>query len=163
MRQHLPIDKAAALSKMMMYCSVAERCASDIAERLKKLELSDSETTEIIGRLYSENFLNDERFLSAFIRDKFIYNKWGKSKIKFQLKQKGFDDATIENSIADNLNDDDYLHSLVNDLQRKNRSIKDDDKYKRKAKLMAFAQSRGYDMTTIIKALGQIDLNVEDL
>jgi len=142
---------------MMMYCSVAERCASDIEEKLKKLDINEEETAEIISRLYSENFLNDDRFLKAFIRDKFTYNKWGKSKIKYNLRQKGFDESTINNYLEDCLEDDDYILSLVNDLRKKSRMIKDEDPYKRKCKLMAFAQSRGFDMDSILKALSRMN------
>ena len=52
--------------------------------------------------------------------------------------------------------DNDYKENLASLLMQKNRQIKEDDPYKRKASLIRFAASRGFSYEEIEKALRQI-------
>ena len=82
------MTKEEALRQMAAYCAGAERCKSDIAEKLKKKEI-DVETIEnIIAYLEKEKYLNEERFCRAFVNDKFRFAKWGKLKIRQALNLK---------------------------------------------------------------------------
>jgi len=79
------------LNKMCRICSTSEKSTNDILDKLKNSDLTDAETDEIIKYLIHNNFINHKRYASAFVSDKFKFNKWGKLKIKMALKQKGIE------------------------------------------------------------------------
>lgn len=148
-----------ALTKLMDYCSRMERSAFDVRQKLYKWQMSKQDSESIIDRLYDENFLSDERYLASYIKGKFIYNKWGKIKIKYNLKLKGFPDLLIENTIDDIICDNEYEELVSDQIRKKNLTIKDDNQYSRKAKLLRYAQSRGYDTPVALSAIETILIN----
>lgn len=67
-----------AYSKMAQLCSRSEQCSADIRKKLIAFELVSEVVDEIIEKLKAEKYLNDERYVKAYIADKFRINKWGK-------------------------------------------------------------------------------------
>ena len=45
--------------------------------------------------LIKDDFLNEERYAKTYARSKFNYNKWGRNKIRLNLKQKEISDRNI--------------------------------------------------------------------
>ena len=82
------MTKEEALRQMASYCASAERCKSDITEKLKKKELDEESSQYIIAFLEKENYLNEERFCRAFVNDKFRFAKGGKLKMRQALNLK---------------------------------------------------------------------------
>lgn len=134
-----------ALNKAMSYCSKAERCRYDIQRKLYNWGINSVYSQKIIDELIKQDFYNESRYISGFIRGKFILSKWGKVKIKHNLLLKGFDESVIDTEIDKNINEEEYLTLIQEQIERKNRSLHKDDEYKRKSKLIRFAQSRGYE------------------
>src|SRR5665648_1146820 len=77
-----------AYSKAMAHCSRREYCCSEIQYKLQSWGVGDNENDKIIRLLIRDNFINEKRFARAFVKDKFIYNRWGKIKISSQLRAK---------------------------------------------------------------------------
>jgi regulatory protein len=77
-----------ALEKAMAKCSGREFCSEDIRNKLYSWGVENNDAGKIIGILIKENFINESRYATAFVRDKFKYNKWGKVKIAAHLKSK---------------------------------------------------------------------------
>ena len=92
---------AQALSALAALCSRGEQAESDLREKLRKWEVSPADADRIIQRLKEENFLSDERYARAFVRDKFRFNGWGRIKIAHALRQKHIDSQWIEQALAD--------------------------------------------------------------
>ena len=82
------INYRQALTNVMAMCSLSERCRFDIIAKLKQWELSEDEIAEAIDYLIKEHFLDEERFVRFYVNDKLRFNKWGKVKLKFMLRQK---------------------------------------------------------------------------
>ena len=140
------------LHKSASYCSISEHCISEVDEKLQKWKASDADRTKIIDRLIEKDFINEQRYAKAFVRDKFRFNKWGKMKISFALKTKGIDRQTI----ADALNqivDDEYTEMLASILKTKLKGLKYTDEYEKQGKLFRFAQSRGFEYNVIERVL----------
>ncbi len=87
------------LSKAMAACSRREHCRSEIETMIEPWGLSEQERAKIIGILTDENFINEERYSTAFVSDKFKYNKWGKVKISVHLKAKKIPPEVISNAL----------------------------------------------------------------
>lgn len=144
-----------ALVKMAAYCSKAERAESDVYKKLNLWELESEIIERIINRLKKENYLNEERFCRCFIKDKLLFNKWGKTKIIFELKKKRVSEQTISTCFEE-FESDDFEESLQKVLSSKARTIKAKDDYDKKTKLIRFALGRGYSYDQIQRCLSKI-------
>ena len=78
-----------ALSRAMALCAGREQCIKDIRQKLISWNVALHDTGRIIDTLVRENFINEERYAGAFVKDKFTCNRWGKVKIAAHLRAKG--------------------------------------------------------------------------
>src|SRR5665648_682577 len=115
-----------------------ERCRFDIVAKLRQWELSEEEIAEAVDYLIKEHFLDEERFVRFFVNDKLRFNKWGKIKLRFMLRQKQIPETIVREAL-DQINDELYLKTLQNLLKAKVKSIKGATDYERKGKLAVFA------------------------
>lgn len=140
------------LSKAMKLCSGRELCADDIYARLKKWSVPQEYFDTIITQLQKEKFIDDERFVRSFVKDKFNINGWGKEKIRYELSSKGLSENLINISLSE-IDETKYLALLENILEQKRRGIKATSEYEMKGKLIRFAQGRGFAIVDILKIL----------
>src|SRR5665647_2179267 len=102
-----------ALTKVMAMCSQSERCRFDIVAKLRLWELTEEEITEALNYLIKERFLDEERFVRFYVNDKLRFNKWGKVKLSFMLRQKQIPEPIIREELSQ-INDDLYMKTLRN-------------------------------------------------
>ncbi len=145
-----------ALSKAMAICSRREHCSQEIREKLSSWEVGDSDSEKIISELVRENFLNEERFASAFVKDKFNYNKWGKIKISAQLKAKRIPSATIKSAL-ESIDDEVYKRSITAIITSHRRSVKAKNQYDLKAKLLRYGLSKGFESNILYDILNMTE------
>ncbi len=149
-----------ALSKLAAYCSKAERAEYDIRQKLHTWELDTEVSERIIARLKKDNFLNNERYCRSFIKDKLRFNKWGKTKIIYELKKKQIPQSII-NTCFDDIDNTEFDEPLKKLLTTKEKSIKASNNYEKKMKLIRFGLGRGYSIEQIKKCLNTI-LEIDD-
>ena len=70
------ITSEQALSRLAALCSRGEQAESDMRRKLQRWGIDLGETDRIVQRLKEENFLNEERYARAFVRDKARFNGW---------------------------------------------------------------------------------------
>ena len=137
------ISAKEATLRLMNLCSQKEKSSFEIRQKLKSWEL-DNEVEKIIEKLISEKFINDHRFAKAFSHDKFLINKWGKIKIKYSLRSFNIPDNLIDESLS-YISDEEYSKMIQEEMTKKNKSLKVSNHFKRKARLYAFGNQRGYE------------------
>lgn len=142
------MEKKDVLDKMMMICSKAEKCSGDIRLRVRKCRLQEEDENWVIERLQEENFLSDERFARHFINDKLRINRWGKMKIRYALRLKEIPES-VYNPILDEIDILVYLDILKELLGSYSARLKEDNAYKRRAKILRFGQQRGFESELI--------------
>lgn len=147
-----------ALNIIAAQCSKREYATSDVLAKLKRWEIGEQDIAAIIQWLQQHHFLSDERYAVAYARDKFRFKYWGKSKIEMMLRRKQLPAEIIKTAIAQ-LSEDDYESTCLELLQRKNRTLREEDPQKRKAKLIRFALSKGYGYETILAQLPRVSDN----
>ncbi len=147
-----PITFEMALSKSMAICSKAEKCSYDIQQKLYEWGLNTADSARIIQKLIADKYIDEERYARFFVRDKFRFNLWGRIKIVYMLKGKRIPSDLIVNALEE-LDDEEYFQKLSEMMKSKNKSIKSDNVYERKAKLFRFAQGKGFETDLIEKAL----------
>ena len=134
-----------AVSKVMDWCSKMERSPFDVKTKLSGWGIGNEDINKILETLEDEGFLNANRYIEAYIKGKINYKKWGRIKIKYHLKTKGFKDTIIDKSIQELIDEDKYYTMILDQLRKKNASINDEDEYIRKSKVINFGASRGYE------------------
>jgi regulatory protein len=154
MKKEYTLDEL--LHKAASYCSISEHCIYEVEEKLSLWGVSDKDKGEIIKRLISEDFINEKRYCVHFVKDKFRFNKWGKIKISYALKQKRLSDELINPALA-SIDDGEYEEMLASILKTKLKGLKYEFEYERQGKLFNFAQSRGFESQVIYRVLKSID------
>lgn len=151
----MKLSEPIALNRIAAYCSKAERCEWDVRRKLKVWELEDDEVLRIVKRLKDERFLSDERFCRSFINDKMRFNKWGKTKIIFELRKRDIS-STIYQAILDDFEDESFDEQLESILKTKLKTLKGKDDYDRRNKLIRFALGRGFSMDAVLKTVSKL-------
>lgn len=143
------------LHKAASYCSISEHCISEVELKLNAWGVEAGEASKIIEHLIEDDFINEKRFCVAYVKDKFHFNKWGKIKISYSLKQKGLDNKLISNAL-NTIDDGEYEEMLAVLLKAKLKTIKWEYEYEKMGKLFNFAQSRGFESGVIDKVIRRL-------
>ena len=146
------MPKEVALGKATALCSGSEHCTSQIMEKLSLWNVSPQDAYDIMDYLVKEKYIDNRRFARAYCHDKFCYNHWGRIKIRQMLRHLRLGDEEIEEGM-ETIDEEDYLEALNDVLRAKDRTLKDKDKYLRKAKLVRHLLSRGFETELAISAV----------
>ena len=120
--------------------------------KCREWQLSGEESSKLIASLMKEKFIDHRRYATSFVNDKFRFNKWGRIKLAYALRQKQVEDKYIRQAMS-NLPEDAYHKVLLDLLSAKAKTIRETDGFTRKGKLLAFAQSRGFEVDLAIKII----------
>ena len=156
----MSIEPEYILNKLRSYCALQERCISEVEQKLAEWKVGHARSEKIIEQLIKEDYLNEERFARSFAGGKFRINHWGKTKIIYELEKRKVPDLIIQIGLEE-IDDAEYEETLKEVLIRKNREIKDNDPYKRKQKLTAYAFQKGYHYELIRKIIAEIQSHQE--
>lgn len=137
-------SKEQALQKLRHYCAYQERCHSEVKDKLYQLGVWKKDHDEIITALIDENYLNEERFAIAWAGGKWRIKKWGRVKIKYELKQKQVSEYCIKKALKQ-IEEDDYLQTLERLAAEKYASLKNEQYLVRKKKTMDHLVARGFE------------------
>lgn len=149
------MDYKTAINKAAALCSRQEYCRSDIQKKLDKWDVSAEDGERIIQRLLEEKFIDEKRFASFFVRDKLRFNRWGRQKIAWQLRQKKLDNATIDEAL-EQINPEEYTEKLQEVIREKSRQVKNKEPIKQKAAIIRNAVSKGFEYDQIIPIVEQL-------
>jgi len=146
-----------ALQKVRHFCAYQERCHSETKERLYQYGLNTGEVEEIIASLIEDNYLDEERFAQQFTGGKFRVKKWGKVKIRYELRQRQVSDYCIKKALQ-SIDEEDYRHVLKDLLVRKKEllKIRKPDPSKER-KLIQFFMQRGFEQPLIRELMKEIE------
>jgi len=145
-------DPHLALMKMQSWCAYQERCQHDTRNKLYEFGLWPEAVENIIVKLIEDNFLNEERFATAFARGKFIIKKWGRIKIKQELKQKRVGEYCLKKAMQQ-IDEIEYMATLTKLIDSKRNLIKEKNPIKLKYKLMNYVLSKGYEKDLVFDVL----------
>lgn len=141
--------------KLASRCAKAEYTAKDICQKVMRQGLSHEAAQRIADRLTDDGFINEERYIRAFVHDKFLFDHWGRRKILAALRQKGVAGTVADDQLSQ-INEKEYLQTLKNLLLARNRQINEPNNSKRFQKLLAFAAGRGFEIDLAYSVLEEI-------
>ncbi len=143
-----------ALAKAMRYCSFQERCQLDLVNRFIAWNVKKEEFDKILDVLIADDFLNEARYVEAFVRGKFKMKKWGKNKIKMGLIAKRvYNESQLEQVFNDEIEEEEYLKTIAELIEKKGLLINEPDEIKKRDKLYRYMLSKGYESELIVKEL----------
>lgn len=140
--------------KICKWCAFQERSQQEVRDKLYDYGLKPSAVEDMISKLITDNFLNEERFAIAFAGGKFRQLGWGKVRIRSALKMKRVSDYCIRKALSV-ISDSDYHAMLEKVIEKRKKSVKEKDPFKRTYKLMSYAISRGYEPDIVHEILNQ--------
>lgn len=132
----------------MQFCAYRDRSHKEVEEKLKEMNMIPAAQEQIIIKLMQENFLNEERFARSFVRGKFRIKKWGRIKIKQELKLKDISNPVIKIALTE-IDESDYISTLHEVAEKKVRLLKESNPFKKRKKLADHLLRRGYEASLV--------------
>lgn len=133
-------------------CAQKEYCRSEIAAKLRTKGASADEAEDLLNRLEEEHYIDELRYATAFVSDKFRFDHWGRIKIRYALRQKGISDSNIDEAM-DQIDEEAYTKALCDFINAKRRTAKGDTPYAVNQKVARAALSRGYEPNIVFEKL----------
>ncbi len=149
------LSKAQALDRAQWHCSRRELCIADIKLKLLRWGMEQAESLSIIESLIQDRFIDEQRYATAFAREKARFNGWGPRKIEMALRAKSIPNQTVQDALTEaqqHIN----IESFAQVLEKKAKTIKYKNLYDLKNKLLRFALSRGFDYEKSIPIIDEI-------
>jgi regulatory protein len=130
--------------KAARFCAYRERAPAEVREKLGRIGLMPDQQERVVNELIDENFINEQRFATAYANGKLRINKWGKIKIRHGLESYRIGDQCIEQAL-NALPEDEYLSVMVALMKNKQASLGIADPYVRNHKVVRFLISKGFE------------------
>ncbi len=137
-----------AYDKLTRFCLYRERCTTEVKQKMYALKLTEEEEQKFIKQLKEEKFLDDERFIKAYINTKIYVKKWGKKKIQAELSMKKLDKAFIQKTFLE-VDDEVYIQNLHHLAERKWATLYKKQDRDKQASLFRYMVGKGYESDLI--------------
>lgn len=140
--------------KIRHWCARGERSTFETKTKLIRLGASQQDAIEFIVELEREGFINEERYVNAFIHDHFKLKNWGPRKLYHGLKKKGCASHLIEQALS-KLTPKDLDNALNHTIEARYTLYPEEHKTHRE-RLIRYLQNRGYTLDNILSALSRL-------
>ena len=146
-----------AKTKLEALCAYQERCSYELNSKMISWGLYEDDRNALLADLITNNFLSEERFAEAFTSGKVRIKKWGRIKIRVELKQKQISDYSIKKAF-NQIDDSIYIDNLNHLAERKwNALSSETNEYTRKMKVYRYLSSKGYETDLIKECVESIE------
>ncbi len=138
------------LLKAAQFCVYQERTQQEVRDKLYSWGASSDEVEEVIAYLIIENYLNESRFAKQFAGGKFRVKRWGRRKIRYELKGKGLSERCIEEGIAE-ISDDDYQEVILELIDKQREKMKSEpNPLVRQRKMVDHLANKGFEPDLVL-------------
>lgn len=139
-------------------CAAAEYCRSDWHTRFMRQGFDQATAKALVDRLESEGYINEERYIRAFVHDKAAYNGWTARKISMALARKGLDAQRVQEAIEEGIDSEQQMALLKTCLRRAlDKGRADEDPRKTTARAIRAAAAKGFAPADIYRMLRTMD------
>ncbi len=147
-------DEKIIIEKIQSYCLYQERCVKEVKNKLYSFKISSKLAENIVEYLINNDYLNEERYTKMFVQGKLRIKKWGRIKLKYELKLKGVDTNIIEDNI-NKINEEEYINYFNEFSTNKIKFLKGS-KDKKKRSFINYFTYRGWEHSLIYQKLRDI-------
>jgi regulatory protein len=147
-------DIKVARERVGRYCAMGERSPKQVQDKLKRYGLNGDEVDQIVIFLTDQGYINERRFTSAFVNDKFRFNKWGKIRIKTELRLKHkIEEEVIDAALKDL--DPHIYRSMIEELcENKLSSLgRVLNEWEKRKKIFNYLVSKGFEQDLVLSTI----------
>ena len=137
-----------ATERIQSFCAIQDRCQWEVEKKMKEWAISDEIIENILTDLILDKFVDEQRFSESFCRGKFRIKRWGKVKIKNELKIKKISKNCIDKGLLQ-IENKEYMEVLKYLYIKKRNSLKDKNQFIRKGKIAKHLQQKGFESNMI--------------
>lgn len=138
-------------NKVIKYIGIRLRSKKETADYLKKMDLSTEVVDDILNKLITNKYIDDERFSQAYIKDKYNFSNNGPYKIINELVKLGIDKDMAYTYTFDIItNEEEKINKLINKYVK---SDKKHDWYYLRNKIYNNLINLGYSKEIVISIL----------
>ena len=148
-------DEKIIIEKIQSYCLYQDRCIKEVKNKLYSFKVSSQLVENIVEYLIDNDYLNEERYTKMFIQGKLRIKKWGRIKLKYELRSKGIDIKIIDNMISQ-IKEEDYLNYFNEFSTNKIKFLKGSNEQKKKSFINYFTY-RGWENNLIYEKLKDVN------
>ncbi len=149
MVQNLSEEEMSLLARAERYCANEEQCRTSVRKKLCDWGATPDSSTKIVNRLIDQGFIDERRYARAYVASKLRNQKWGRLKVIYQLRSKQVPPKFITEALAE-IPDEEYRNILLDVARTKWDTYTPTEPIaKRRAKLVTFLASRGYESPEI--------------
>lgn len=127
-----------------------------MSEKLRSFILNQQEKDQIIVHLIEHNFLNEERFASVFSISKFHQKKWGKIRIKNELKAKKISDYLVTKALKE-IPTEEYEMTFDTLAEKHWETITEKNDLKKRKKFCDFLLRKGWESERIYEKVKELE------
>ena len=130
--------------RIQSFCALQDRCQWEVEKKMREWGVKEDIIKNILTDLILEKFIDEQRFSESFCRGKFRIKRWGKLKIKNELKIRKISTSCINKGL-DQILDKEYYSVLKELYEKKKNSLKDKNQFIQKGKIIKYLQQKGYE------------------
>ncbi len=149
-------DIERAKSRAINYISGKLKTKYEVRLKLKENGFAEEIIDEVLDILEKEEYLNDKIYCEIFIEDKRKLNGYGKNKVKSLLIQKGISKNIFEDFLDEFEYDEEFDNALKMGIKKLNLLSNEEDKFKKKQKIINYLAYRGFGFDVINDVLKEI-------
>jgi len=151
-KEYKYISKSDALARLQKYCAYQERSHHEVRMKLIEIGCYGLDLENVICDLIQENFLNEQRFASTYAGGKFRLKKWGRIKIRQELKLKRVSPYCLKKAMEE-ISEEDYEETMHTLLTKKARTVRAKNQFEKRGKLARYLMQKGYESFLIWEIL----------
>jgi regulatory protein len=144
------------IDKMQKWCAYQDRSQQQVKQHLARLGVFAEDADAVLVELIGEGFVDEERFARSFARGKFRIKRWGRIKIRQELRLNGVPEKVIALGLKE-IDDDEY-QSVIEQLVLKEVCKEASDYYRIKNKLYG----KGFEPEQVELILKQLKKPIEN-
>lgn len=145
-----------AKHKIESYCAYQDRSHFEVKNKLFSWGLNSDQTDQLLAYLIENKFLDEGRFAESYVSGKLRIKHWGRVKIKQGLRLKQIPENIILLAFK-TIDPDEYFSILKKEILKKQKDLSaEKDPWKKKAKVLRYVQSKGFENDLIFDALASL-------
>lgn len=151
------------LNKAYFYLYLRPRSEKEMVDYLKKkaeiYHATDADVQQVIQELRNQNYLDDDAFITSFVRYRTSIKPKGEYALRMELLQKGISENKIHSYFEENTLEEDVLAKDA--LKKVWSRYKNLEPLKQKKRAIDFLSRRGFSFDTAKKAFEELKNNTD--
>lgn len=149
-------DPGKAFQRICRFCAYQERSLFETRKKLQEWKVSKENIAELLRRLQVEDYLDDNRFARSFARGKFQRNKWGKVRIRLELKARQIPENLISAALSE-IDDQSYYRTIRVLVMKKKQAMRDSKPLNPREQIIRYLIGKGFETDVVLQVMSELE------